>query len=389
VELFGRDRKLFKHGPPIYVSWQMQGGLLRRTQPLFQTRQYVQRIDLYPHVMVPMHWKGFTLTPSFAVRETGYGSSIENGDIGGGNLLRSSREFDAELTLPSLERIYNKPTSFFGQRFKHVIEPRATFRYVTGVNNFNDVIRFDEVDLWSNTNELELSLANRFYGKAKNGEVKEVLSWEVRQKRFFDPTFGGAVVAGRRNEVSTALDETAFAFLDQPRGYSPIISELRSNPFGRIGVEWRTDYDPMRGTLVNNSISGDAHFDRWNVNLGYTMIKCVPVRLVGNNQDPCTMQTPPGDSVLSPPSNQFRGRLVMGDENRRGWNAAFEAFYDFRTDVMQFANSQMTYNTDCCAFSFQYRRFGFGIRNENQFRFSLVIANIGSFGTLKRQERLF
>ncbi len=216
--------------------------------------------------------------------------------------------------MPSLERIYNKPTSFFGQRFKHVIEPRATFRYVTGVNNFNDVIRFDEVDLWSNTNELELSLANRFYGKAKNGEVKEVLSWEVRQKRFFDPTFGGAVVAGRRNEVSTALDETAFAFLDQPRGYSPIISELRSNPFGRIGVEWRTDYDPMRGTLVNNSISGDAHFDRWNVNLGYTMIKCVPVRLVGNNQDPCTMQTPPGDSVLSPPVQPVPG--PSGDGRR-------------------------------------------------------------------------
>ncbi len=48
VELFGRDRKLFKHGPPIYVSWQMQGGLLRRTQPLFQTRQYVQRIRSLP-----------------------------------------------------------------------------------------------------------------------------------------------------------------------------------------------------------------------------------------------------------------------------------------------------------------------------------------------------
>jgi LPS-assembly protein len=37
----------------------------------------------------------------------------------------------------------------------------------------------------------------------------------------------------------------------------------------------------------------------------------------------------------------------------------------------------------------QYRRFGFATRNENQFRVAFAIANIGSFGTLKKQERLF
>jgi LPS-assembly protein len=37
----------------------------------------------------------------------------------------------------------------------------------------------------------------------------------------------------------------------------------------------------------------------------------------------------------------------------------------------------------------QFRRLGFGIRNENQFRVAFAVANIGSFGTLRRQERLF
>ena len=49
----------------------------------------------------------------------------------------------------------------------------------------------------------------------------------------------------------------------------------------------------------------------------------------------------------------------------------------------------MSYNTGCCGISFQYRRFNFGTRNENQFRAAFVIANIGSFGTLRRQERIF
>jgi LPS-assembly protein len=56
---------------------------------------------------------------------------------------------------------------------------------------------------------------------------------------------------------------------------------------------------------------------------------------------------------------------------------------------MQYNNTQISYNTDCCSFSVQYRRFAFGTRNENQFRFAFAIANIGSFGTLRRQERLF
>jgi LPS-assembly protein len=37
----------------------------------------------------------------------------------------------------------------------------------------------------------------------------------------------------------------------------------------------------------------------------------------------------------------------------------------------------------------QYQRLSFGTRNENQFRVAFAIANIGSFGTLKKQERLF
>jgi LPS-assembly protein len=93
--------------------------------------------------------------------------------------------------------------------------------------------------------------------------------------------------------------------------------------------------------------------------------------------------------LLTPDANQLRGTVGFGDPNHRGWNAAFQAVFDYRIGVMQFATTQITYNTDCCGFSVQYRRFSFGTRNENQYRLSFVVANIGSFGTLKKQERLF
>ena len=50
---------------------------------------------------------------------------------------------------------------------------------------------------------------------------------------------------------------------------------------------------------------------------------------------------------------------------------------------------QGTYNWDCCGFTVEYRRFNLGIRNENQYRFALFLANVGTFGNLRKQERLY
>src|SRR5208337_1236812 len=110
----------------------------------------------------------------------------------GGKLVTSARDFSLDLIFPSLGRVFNKKT-VFGDKLKHVIEPRATYRYVTGIGtDFNRYIGFDETDLLANTNELQLSLTNRVYAK-RGDSVLEIFTWELKQKRYFDPTFGGAL----------------------------------------------------------------------------------------------------------------------------------------------------------------------------------------------------
>ncbi len=195
------------------------------------------------------------------------------------------------------------------------------------------------------------------------------MSWEIVQRRFFDPTFGGAIIPGQRNEVLSSLELTPFAFLDGPRNYSPVVSILRTSPKQGFGIEWQTDYDPLRKQIVDSAITVDARYKKYFLILGHNQVR--------------------SDPILSPNANQFRGSAGFGDPNHRGWNAAVNAVYDYRLGVLQFATTQVTYNTDCCGISVQYRRFNFGTRDENQFRLSFVVANIGSFGTLKKQERLF
>lgn len=371
-EFSSRDRRLFA-GLPLWVSWESTGGLLSRSQLAFQTRNFLDRMDVYPRITSMLHWGDFSFVPSFALRETRYGESRENFQILGKNIIRSAREFDFTLVPPSLARVFDAP-KWMGDKVKHVIEPEVNYRYVTGVDNFNRLIRFDETELYSNTNEVELGVTNRLYVK-RGSAVEEILSWQVKQKRYFDPTFGGAVSSdwcgqtACRNVVLSSIELTPYAFLDGPRKYSPVVSILRASPKPGFGIEWRSDYDPLRSKVVNTSLSVDGRLGIYSVSIGNISLRTAP--------------------ALAPPANQFRGDFRMGSENRRGWNAGFSAIYDFRTGILNFATTGITYNTNCCGFSAQYRRFSFGPRNENQFRVAFAVANVGNFGTLKKQERMF
>ena len=68
-----------------------------------------------------------------------------------------------EIRPPALDRVYDR--EFLGRKWKHVIEPRVIYRYVTGVDNFSRILRFDERDILSNTSEVEYAVVNRLYAK--------------------------------------------------------------------------------------------------------------------------------------------------------------------------------------------------------------------------------
>jgi LPS-assembly protein len=82
--------------------------------------------------------------------------------------------------------------------------------------------------------------------------------------------------------------------------------------------------------------------------------------------------------------------LGYGGLTRRGLSAAAAFGFDTEARQLQFATAQTTYNWDCCGVTIEYRRYAIAnVRNENLFRFTFSLANIGSFGNLRRQERLY
>jgi len=415
VEVASVDRKLAS--TPFYWSFDAAAEGLSRSEPGFRTADLVGRLDLIPSIAMPLLLDGWSLRPQLSLHNTAYTQQLLPGvTVGTASshaVDRKALEGSVELRPPSLSRVFQKEA--LGRKWKHVIEPHATYRYVTGVDNFANILRFDARDILSNTNEVEYGIIQRLYAKktsnepencnatgmsslrigapgdqlqpwermykpdksnCRGPEVREVVTWEVAQKYFLDPDFGGAIVDGRRNVLSTTADFSGIAFLTEPRHLSPLISRLRAQTSSQTDAEWDIDYDFKEHRINASTALFNYHFGDYTIGGGDAYVQA----LTG------VVST----TTLQQDFNQFRVLLGYGHPNKRGFSGATAFGFDANLGFLQYATVQTSYNWDCCGISLEYRRFALGaVRNENQFRFSFTLANIGSFGNIRKQEQLY
>jgi LPS-assembly protein len=394
--------------------------LVQSCTPPFRTANLLGRFDLSPRISLPLLFQGWSLRPELTLHETYYTERLVGTNPGqavSDPLSRQALETSVELRPPALERVFDK--QFLGRKWKHVIEPRAVYRFVTGVNNFANVLKFDERDILTDTHEVEYGFVTRLYAKRisekpedcdaimsaltvggpapestvpwqhtiavanrpcqPGSQVREVVTWELAQKYFLDPTFGGALISGQRNVFTSTADLTGIAFLTQPRHLSPIVSRLRVETSSRTDTEWDLDYD-----VQNNRVNASTLLANYHIG---------PVTIGGGD---ALLQIPVQSAASSPGSpaptrfNQFRAALGYGRPNKRGFSAASSLGFDAESASLQFVSAQTTYNWDCCGMTMEYRSYTVAnVRNENLFRFTFTLANIGGFGSLRPQERLY
>jgi LPS-assembly protein len=396
---------------PFYASYDVALQGVSRREPGFVTDNLVGRFDIYPQVGVPFHIGGWDFRPELALRDTYYTQRLDSSSgtpvPGNEPVNRKAYETTFEIRPAPLSKIFAKP--IFNHKVKHVIEPRVIYRYVNGVDNFQNIIRFDARDIQSDTNEIEYAVVNRFFAKRNTGEqcgnpdiiaeennpsntykqspqnscgvgVREVITWELIQKYFFNETFGGALVPGQRNVFTTTAELTGISFLTNYRHFSPIVSRLRIKTAKSSDVEWHLDYDTVLQRINASTALFTYHIGDYFIGGSQAFLQTP----AATNFTPANPGTPPQRF------NQLRWLLGYGSPSKRGLSAAGNVGYDVSNRFLQYAAGQVSYNWDCCGFSVEYRRLALGsVRNENQFRFALNLTNLGTFGTLRRQERLF
>ena len=416
IDLNSVDRSIA--GSPIHWGYDIALQGVSRREPDFVTDNLVGRFDIEPRISVPLHLKGWDFAPQVALLDTYYTQRrVPNSGVGlpgNGPINRRAFETAVEVRPPGISKVFDKTVG--GYTIKHTIEPRMVYRYVNGVDNFNSIVRFDARDILSDTNEIEYGLINRIFAKGRQQEncdieqqpdedpygepmpvnsrkldavppkstntcvrgAREIVSWELAQKYFMNQDFGGALTPGVRNVFTTTEELTGIAFLTEPRLFSPIVSRLKIHTSNKTDVEWHLDYDTKKGRISDSTALVNHRFGDFFVAGSHAYLRA------------------PGEVFVSQPTvgptefNQFRWLVGYGNPNKRGISSAANIGFDISTRYLQYGALQTSYNWDCCGVSFEYRRLALGsVRNENQYRFALSLTNIGTFGTLRRQERLF
>jgi LPS-assembly protein len=378
---------------PFYFSFQTSAGGVGRTEPGLDLPSLRERLDFHPALTlrVKEFW-GFHLTPSAGVEATQYGTSLEASHP----LTRVLGDFAVDLRPPSFDKVFAR--SLWGRRLKHVIEPDIVYRLVKARNpeELANVVRYDDLDILCQTNEVEYSLTNVVLarkdvpdGTTDKPQAQELISWRISQKYYFDPTFGGVLGPGNPIVWGPTLSLTGFHFIPGRR-LSPVVSDLKVAPFSFYDTELKLDLSPNGQGILDAGIT--SHVRRGVYGLAFTDFYINKNTYIG-----LLSGTPSSPSTTSPtsttPTTSYHLLNLLatyGDFDRKGLSGAFGVNYNLVQKIAVGAVGQLSYNFGCFGLNVEYRRFSLGVlRQENVYRVAISLANVGTFGNFKPRDRLY
>lgn len=362
-----------------------------------------QRFDIFPNIAVPFKLKYINVTATAGARVTYYSNSFNDfRQVVGRDVVRKYGEFELDIKPVALAKNFYKKDGTF--RFRHVIEPFATYRLIKGVDNFNRIIRFDFADTQTDTNEIEYGVTNRFYTRKfaeavtdeaqkllqENPDKKkdalsiqpyEIFTLTVRGKYFFDPSFGNALTPGRRNQIAPITSLSFYTFGGVARRVSPLNIDATYRPRKTIFVNTRLDVGANNDGL--RDISATVGYDTKLFKLFQTFYYTRAVTLIPSLSQFADAN---GKEAGTLRGSQWSPSIFIGNRDK-GLYGGTSLFFDFQnrrtTDGSPLISSLFTigYASSCCAVTLQYYTFNVGVRRENRAVFSFRLNGIGTFGT--------
>ncbi|MFH1965220.1 MAG: LPS assembly protein LptD [Acidobacteriota bacterium] len=354
-------------GTPIYFDLSTSVAGMSRSDLLIETPSITQRIDFYPklYFSVPL-FQGLRLSPTLGLREIFYSDSIEWTDgsptVVSNNVARNYMDLSIDLQGWKISKVWGNSDS---SQWKHVLEPRLRYRMISGIDDYDEVILYDDVDAIADTSEYEFSLTNRFYIKSpSDSSSREWLKVKIAQKHFLDPDFNGALKENTVNQFFPLYTLTGLPYLTTQRDFSPITSSARFSPNSSLSVDVRSDFDPDRGRFRDFTASGRLALGLLSVSGSYYISEDI-LEDFGQN-------------------HQIQGGIGYGRYGQ-GFSANSHISYDAQDS--RFLNYQVraSYFWDCCGVVGEL--FGYNLINRDerrQLRFSFYFKGLGSIGNIRR-----
>jgi LPS-assembly protein len=332
------------------------------------------RYDVAPTLSRPLHVSFLDFNPSVGYRYTRYGASVlldekgnplydENGNTerGGPPIDRSFFETSIDMTGPTFARVFDTPGFGYSDRFKHTIGPEVTWTYRTRVDDYGAIPKSDGQDYSLGTNEIRYALAQRFYTKRRGPTGKampyEFFSWRLMQ------TYYVQIKEGQSN-FDPNYSSSAYGPGYRPEHLGPIQSRMRLRPTPDYSLDYQLEYDVNFQQIRRMSAFA-------NVMRPGFMLQASWSRSLRVTDDP-TKRGVGGETL--------RGSTTI-DLLPKRLTIEGSADYDLVRKTLWQMSSQVRYSVQCCGFSVAFNRLNWSTKPDMQWRFSIELANVGSFGT--------
>jgi len=234
---------------PFYLSATLDASHFRVNRSATLRGKY-SRFDVFPQLslLTPgLSW--LSITPTVGARATYYTATYtpDRQAFADATLLRRYGTAGLTLTGPAFSRVFAR-----GERkFKHLLEPRAEYTYVSDPGEQGRVPLFDERDGVTVSNRLRWSLANRLFVKS-GGASRELGSLEISQEYSF----------------SQPLTVRYNPRQQSQRG--PLTLALHVNPTDQLLLDARALYDAVTSKLSSLSLAGIVRSQQGYLNLTYS-----------------------------------------------------------------------------------------------------------------------
>jgi LPS-assembly protein len=202
----------------------------------------------------------------------------------------------------------------------------------------------------------------------------------VRGKYFFDPYFGGALIAGRRNQFYPINTFSGFTYGGVPRRFSPVNVEARYRPHPNLTADVRTNLDVQGGGVRDLAVS--FGINRRLVQAFQTFYYTRAITLAPSLRQ---FSDARGKEAGTLRGAQWSPYIFIGNRERGLFGGA-ALFFDFqnrpgKNSPLISSTVTVGYAWDCCAVTLQDSFFNLGLRKENRVVFSFRLNGIGTFGT--------
>lgn len=360
---------------PVYAAANLDAANVLNIQKTSRgkTDLTLSRVDVVPSLRAPLSTLPYlNVNATVAYRTTYFSESLADDRRTQIDkpVTRSYADLRLEAIGPVFSRVFT-PGNRFAERLKHVIEPSysvtrrtpisAQTRVPLSAGGYDTVI--------GGATQVSYGVANRLLarkaappapdgGATQASAPLEVLTVSVRQTYYTEPL------------ASRFDNQYSYGYLNRPaNAYSPIAVLARGAPAESLAVDFRLEYDPVKGAKVRLpgfGLNGTLRLPSVDATAGWS-----------RNAYATGVSTTASANYLQAGTNV---RLLDG---RVGGQVSFN--YDIGRSALLNQRYIGFYNAQCCGISFEYQAYNYPaasnipVPKDRRFNLAFTLAGIGTF----------